>query len=666
MNLLASLAAAAALAAAPDDSMQADAARRLAVVWSRRAVELVADTTSPDPASFEAALAVSMAAAQLAPDDIQGWRMVVSIAELAPEDSAAAASAMTRALKEVSRLDPADTVVQLARLSDAVERGTVAEDRVNAYERLLAPSARQKVAAPVVARLAFDLALLQKRRGETDAWVRWLRDACATDPAFPLGTETLAGVEAGLGSSLDVVAGALVNAVTADPGNVPSLNALARVCLHEGLYAEADALLELAIRAANLDLDYMVVDDLIADRVLALWAQGRHADAAKVGDARQAEINAMLRRRLGEATATATQEDVNAGPMVVLPSSISGVRAALARSAGLSSAQATLDMALRSLDEERALVGDDARGLAALDLRKAWLQATLGDASAVPALLESVEREAPLNDQAKARFDGWIKLRRGDNEAALAMLQPIAEADPAAKLGVGMALEALGRPKEAATAYLGVARANRDTVVGVYAADRLQALVKARPGPTPESQAVRQAVGRLSKSVLGLVNEQGQALACSLSFGTPATTLESVPLTVTIQNRTQLPLEITTIGPIESRAAVLLSAAVVGQRPLSLSPWICALDRRLQLKPLETLTMEFDMSRTPLGKVLLGDPLSGALIDASLVTNFRLTSERVQAGFMGNLSPSADPRRPDRCGMARGCAGGDSRAGPPG
>jgi hypothetical protein len=131
-----------------------------------------------------------------------------------------------------------------------------------------------------------------------------------------------------------------------------------------------------------------------------------------------------------------------------------------------------------------------------------------------------------------------------------------------------------------------------------------------------------------------------------VNFGNPPTTLDSLPLTISIQNRTSLPLEITPNGPIESRAALLLSAAVVGQRPISLTPWIFALDRRIQLKPLETMTFEVDMARSPLGQILLGDPLSGALIDATMVTNFRLTAERVQAGFMGNLSPSAILRIP--------------------
>jgi tetratricopeptide (TPR) repeat protein len=646
MILCAVLSAATGLLGAQDNQLEADASRRLGATWSRSAVGLVADSSMPDTDSFEAAVELALFAAEMAPENLQGWRTVVAVSELAPEESQTAAAALSRALKEIGRLDPADGVVQLARLTNAAERGTVAEDRVTAYEQLLKPESRKRLAAPVAARLAFDLALLQKRRGEQDAWVKWLRESCSVDPAFPTGTETLAGVEAGLASPLGVVSRSLVDALTADPGNIPVINALARICLNEGLYAEADGLLELASRVSNLDLEYRVVDDIIADRVIALWGQGLHAEAAKVADFRQAELNAMLRRRLGEETATQTQEDVNAGPTVTLPGALASVRAALARSAGLPNAEAALERAVRSLGDEKATMADDPRAQAGLDLQLAWLQATIGDASATPALLESVEKIAPLTDQAKARFDGWLKLRRNENDAALVVLQPIAEQDPAAKLGMGMALEALGRPKEAAAAYLAVSRAQRGTVVGVYAADRLFGLVKARPGPSTDAEAVRAALGQLPKPVLALVSEQGQALLVSLRFASPPTTLDSVPLTITLQNRTALPLEITPAGPIESRAAMLLSAAVVGQRPVSLSPWIFALDQRLQLKPLEEITFEVDMARTPLAQVLASDPLSGALIDARVVTNFRLTAERVQAGFMGNLSESAVLRIP--------------------
>ena len=640
------LAVAASLAGAQDNLLEMDASQRLGVAWGRAAVSLVADASLPDPASFEGALEVALAAAELAPENAQCWRAVVAIAELAPEDSAKAGPAMARALKEIHRLDPADGTVQLARLTDAAERGTTADDRVKAFEQLLQPDARKRLDGTVAARLAFDLALLQKRRGEPDQWIRWLREACALDPSFPIATETLAGVEAGLGAPLETVSKALVDAVAADPGNIANLNALARICLHEGLYAEADMLLELATLVAGMDLEFRVVDDMIADRVIALWGQGRHADAAKIADVRRRELNAMLRRRLGETTASATQEDVNQGPTVTLPSSLASVRAALARSAGLAGVDESIALAIRSLGDERTLVSDDPKAQAAIDLRQAWLQVTIGDAAAVPALLASVEREAPLTEQAKARFDGWIKLRQGENEAALKDLQPIADRDPGAKLGTAMAFEALGRLQEAGKAYLSVIQENRDSVVGVYAMDRLHGMVKARPAPTAEAKVVQKALERLPKAVPTLVKDQRQALRCTLSFDDPKTNLDSVPLKITIQNRTELPLEIAPSGPIESRAALLLSASVVGQKPISLTPWIFGLDRRIRLKPLESLVFEVDMARTSLGNVLMADPLAGALIEATLVTNFRLTAERVQAGFMGNLSPAARLRVP--------------------
>ena len=121
---------------------------------------------------------------------------------------------------------------------------------------------------------------------------------------------------------------------------------------------------------------------------------------------------------------------------------------------------------------------------------------------------------------------------------------------------------------------------------------------------------------------------------------------DSVPLTVTVQNRSGLTLAIEPEGPIESRAALLLEASVIGKKPVSLPPLLFPINRRLELKPLETLKFEMDMARTPLADVLLGDPMSGALISTRMVTNFRLTADRVQAGFMGNIGDSGVLRVP--------------------
>ncbi len=638
---------AAGLALGGTEALEQDASQRLSVAWNRAAVSLITSPSQPEAPCFHAALEVALAAAELAPNDAEAWRCVQTMAELDGESDAAAA-ALARAVKELNRLDPDDPFVQLARLSGAAERGTTADDRVAAYQKLLQPGTRERIAAPVAARLAFDLALLEKRRGKPDAWSKWLREAVAIDPSFPMAAETLAGFEAGRGAPAAEVAAALVTAVTADPGSVANANALARVCLQEGLYDEAQRLLELAVKTASLDLDQLLVDDLLADRALALWLDGRRDDAMAVLEERQAEVNAALRRKLGDSTASRTQKDENAGPRVTLPVSLTTVRAAIGRSMNSPKADEMVKEAVRGLDDQRQAEGmdKDPAATAAIDLRKAWVLATLGDASEVPALLESVERVSPLTPAAKARFDGWLKLRQEKFEDAVAVLQPVAAEDASARVGLGMALAALGRKKEAATAFVSVVRQNRDNLVGAWAADRLQELVKMRVPAPPESGAVREAVARMPGGVLALAKEQAQALNCSVTFGNPATCLDPIPLTIRVQNRTSLPLEITPDGPVESRAAVLLDVLVIGGKPAPLPPWICPLDRRMRLMPGETLDFTMDMARTALGQVVLQDAVKGVIVEARMITNFRLTSERVQAGFMGNIATSTVLRIP--------------------
>ena len=633
------------LALGTDALVDLEARSRLSVAWSRAAVGLIAEPSRPIAASFLGALDVSLAAAELMPNNSQGWRVVQGIAEATDESLPAGRAAMKTALDQLGRLEPNDQLIRLGRLCDAAERGTASDERVAAFDKLLQPSARQRIGNAIASRLAFELSLLCKRRGDMEGWTRWLKESVQLDASFPSAAQALAGYEVGSGDGLDKVSAALVTAIAADPGNTGSLNALARICLHEGLYSDAERLLDLAIRIASFDLDYMLVDDLIADRMVALWGMGRHEDANKIAQERQAELNALLRRRMGDATATDKRED-EVGPRVTLPSALACVRAAVCRSGSLPNAEATLRDALASLDNDAKQAGDDAAAVAAVKLRKAWMQVTIGDPEEVQPLLDEADRAAPLSDVAKARFAGWLKIRRNQPDKALADLQPIAESDAGAKVGVGMALMAMGRTKDAAATQLAVARANRENAVGVYAADRLFDLVKARPGPTNESKAVQEAVARMPKPVWDLARDQAQAIACMATFGLPQTAFDSLPLTVTVQNRSGLTLAIDSDGPIESRAALLLEASVIGKRPLSLPPWIFPIDRQLELKPLETLSFELDMARTPLADVLLGDPLSGALISTRMVTNFRLTADRVQAGFLGNIGDSGVLRIP--------------------
>lgn len=650
----------AALAQTPTEAMEQDASRRLSAAWSRAAVAMLAEPGSPGAESFIGALEVALAAAELAPNEAQGWRTVVDLAELGDTTQPAVAAANNRALKELGRLDPTDDSVRLARITEAIERAPTADERLKAYEKALSPESRKSLGAAVSARLALDLALLEKRRGVPEAWVRRLREAVAIDPSFPMAAETLAGVEAGTGAPLQDVAAALARSVAADPGSVVSTSALARICLHEGLYEEAERLLALAARAANLNLDLLMVDELIADRLLALWGLGRHDEAIKAYGTRRREVNAALRQRLGDTTATTSEADQSSGPQVHLPDAENSVWVAVMASRLLSPAGEfdaskeaerkqladALAYTLEGLTQQGVEAKSDAEK-AVIDLRKAWLEATIGDPASVDGLLESAQRMSPLSDEAVARFQGWVRLRRGDFARALELLQPIAAKDSGARVGAAMALAGLGRQRDAAKELLAVARENRDNVVGVFAADRLEGLVKKRPGPSAEAEAVRTAVARIPESVYGLVNTQAQALSSTIAFGATSTAFDPIPLRVTVQNRTALPLEITPDGPIESKAALLLEATIIGKgKSESLPPCIISIDRRMLLKPRESVVLELDMGRTKLGAALLSHPLVGIFVNARLVTNFRLSSDRVQAGFLGNLSEEAALRIP--------------------
>ncbi|MBU6210222.1 MAG: hypothetical protein KGR22_09965, partial [Planctomycetes bacterium] len=650
----------AALSQNPSEGIEIDAARRLSAAWSRSAVAMIADPATPGAACFVGALEVALAAAELAPSEAQAWRTVVDLAELGDSDDPAVTAASRRALKELSRLDPADDSVRLARVIDAIERSPTADERLKAYERLLTPESRKTLGAPVSARVAFDLALLEKRRGSSAGWLRWLRESTAIDPSFPLAAETLAGVEAGSGAPLKDVAAALVRSIKADPGSIVSLSALSRICLHEGLYPEAERLLMLAARAADLNIELMLVDDLIADRMLALWGMGRHDDAIKAFEARRRQVNAALRRRLGDSTASESESERSAGPQVNLPSAENSVWVAMTASPIMSPSGAidvakeaerkrldeAVEYTLKGLEREREEATTEG-AKAVVDLQRAWIGATLGDPATVEDLLASAQKVAPMSDEAVARFRGWVRLRRNDLEAAVALLQPIAEKDDAARVGLAMAYAGLGRQRDAAQELLVVAKRNRDNVVGLFAADRLHALVGKRIAPTDEATGIREALKDLPDSIYGLVTQQAQALSTSLSFGPPTNAFESMPLQIAIENRTSLPLEITPSGPIESKIALRLEATIIGDRkPTSLSPCIVPIDRRMLLKPRERLALEIDMSRTQLGSALLRSPLAGIIIDARVVTNFRLTADNTPAGFLGNISEKAMLRLP--------------------
>ena len=96
--------------------------------------------------------------------------------------NASAGAALASALANLARLEPGNDAVTLARLTSAVEAHTTAEARVRAYEQLLDSANASRISPVIRARLAYQLAMLQGRVGNTDLMARWLGEAVKLDP----------------------------------------------------------------------------------------------------------------------------------------------------------------------------------------------------------------------------------------------------------------------------------------------------------------------------------------------------------------------------------------------------------------------------------------------------------------------------------------------------
>ena len=113
--------------------------------------------------SAEALLQVSI---ELAPDNPQIWRIALDLATTMEDGDPSAAELSTQSLRRLNELEPANEMIRLRRIVDSVSRRQTVEERLAAYERLLAPESVAKIGNAVAARLAFDAAILRRRSGD--------------------------------------------------------------------------------------------------------------------------------------------------------------------------------------------------------------------------------------------------------------------------------------------------------------------------------------------------------------------------------------------------------------------------------------------------------------------------------------------------------------------
>jgi hypothetical protein len=186
----------------------------------------------------------------------------------------------------------------------------------------------------------------------------------------------------------------------------------------------------------------------------------------------------------------------------------------------------------------------------------------------------------------------WLRMRSGDPAGAAEDLKKYLDTDSTARVGIGLALEQLGRKDDAIAEYRQVVRAGVLTVPGVWAHSRLQSL--GSPEPRDTERLEEYARSRIPEWVDRMPLRPGDYVRLDANLverSLDATDRDRLVLTLT--NTSAIPLALGADRPLCSRMLLAPKFEDPGNfMPALVKPEIVDMDRRLRLMPRETLTVE--------------------------------------------------------------------------
>lgn len=574
----------------------------------------------------------------LEPDNPFAWRLALDLASILEDGDPAADAWLSEGLARLSRLEPDDEIIRLRRIVDAIDRKRTAEERIAAHQAMLTPEAVDRIGPSVAARLAFDLATLLRRTGDIDGFESNLLIAIDLDPFYPEAAELAAGYfRMKAPSAVDEVR-ALRVAVLANPMNDSAALGLVDLCLSRGAYRASESLLEIQSRlkvARGVDETY---DAILADYILTLWANGKPGIGFAVAAQRQRTLDGVLIEEIERQGITMTMDEREkthlppAPPLAVVIAAMSSGTEAKSASVAAANVGIAFDGILDQLTKRKAT----AEQIAPVALESAFAQLWLGgsvDKSEV--MLTKAAEYGPLSDAARARFDGWIAYRRKNIPKAKELLTPIADQDPAAKLGLALVALESGDKKEAARLLLDVARAQPGTAMGVWARARLFAVLGTTAPITAESELIERAA-ELPPGYLKVMRDGGDSMFLQIvPEQSDALGWDPLRFTLELTNRSAWPLPIGPEGPIKDSTTLSASINVPGETPRAPQIIIQPIDRKFVLGPGEKLRIPVDLSVTDASAALRDDVLSGAFVSLHSIVNWKTTNTGFEPSSLG-------------------------------
>ncbi len=620
-----------------------------------REAYLAVTPTDLTPDELQAAIFISRKAALLQPENQDFWRMTLALATLSGELSPYAVDVSQEALSKLVKLCPADQVLRLRRILQDIDRRETATDRVQAFKKFLTPEAIKVIGVQVASRIAFDLALFELRTGDLEAFGRDLTQSLTLSPVFPAAAETAAGF---INERIDDPVGEselLVTAAMANPIETKSWNRLAALLLQEGAYGSAARVYQIALQSTRiLEEADPVRDGIVGDYALALWGADRSSDALQLLTQHIHDSSAKQAAFIQTCNPQMSKAECESVPYSI-PSVMGMINATIrteSKDPGASAAVATMiSSALEQGKSENQSIKPKKQDrmndpairarveVIAQDLLDAATVAVLlnADPVAVQGLVDFADEVIPLSDDAKLRFAAAKKLKDGDAPGALALMNQSPATQSPAQLVRAKALRATGDRKSSAKIFFDVARLEQGTLIGLFAASQLKAVLGTG---IPPSELVGKLDGVVA-SIPPIMERYVSGIGDPVLFQVvPEKELvepfDPMVYRLTVKNQSIIPLAITLAGPIKEQ--VLLQPRISSAKNPGvdrLVPQIIPIDRALELAPDESLSMNWDFGWTEVSLRIYQDPLAGGIVDVRGTTNYLATAGSFSSGPFG-------------------------------
>ncbi len=629
--------------------------QRLAAQYLRSAMGLL-EAGPVTVHGLDGAVFLVRQAIDLDPDDAELWRALLELIDL--QDRLEDDELRHSVLENLARLDPADDVVRLRQISASLAQHQTIKERIDAYQRLLSMQNPAQLGPAITSRLAFDLAMLFSRDDDVQGYAKWLGEAVATDPSNRSAAAAATGFFRMNVQDAFAEAELLTSLMLADPTDVVTKTTLAQLLLDHGAYAAADRIYRVTERAYEAG-GSLSPNGMLADHAVARWGRGQVEDALDTVRVRQDQADVMYRRSMKQQNPELTRLEL-ARMHAPVAATLATIRAAIHNRLGddqvESSMRGVRGAYAAEIDRLRSTEDIDPREVADRLWQAAWVFVWLGgNVDEVVAFLDAAKQvlgDEGLSQTAQARFDGWLAMRRGEVDQAIVLLEPVAEDDVPAALGLALARLKKGERRDGARGLLRVARAQPGSLIGVWASDLLAELIDRRLQPAeldPRATQLKELIDSVPLVYDRFPDEP--TLAVSLRIVPAKDTFdpyEPIIVNLHITNHAPFPLAIDSGGPIRPRVILIPTIQITRDLRFSkLAPIVVDIDRRLRLEPRQTLVVPVDLRRSRIDEVLNKvHPLRGALLRIRAVLNFWVPRQGViRAGPLGSEIEIQQPIR---------------------